>query len=104
VKEHVVLDTLMDSGAQISSQKNPIGFQQSINNSNQKLSNSESHSYASIPLKPFHSPGDEDTMQQKKKRNTKKITSRMIVSGTLASFPESDALLSHLCCHQDGLT
>uniref|UniRef100_A0A7S0QW37 Integrator complex subunit 4 n=1 Tax=Cryptomonas curvata TaxID=233186 RepID=A0A7S0QW37_9CRYP len=79
VKELVVLDTLLDNGAQVSSQKNTSGLQQSIKNSNKQLSNS--HSYASVPLKLSPSSGDEDMMQQKKRPNTKKITSRMIVSG-----------------------
>jgi hypothetical protein len=82
VKELVVLDTLLDNSAQISSQKNTSGLQQSIKNSNRQPSNS--HSYASPHLVP--STGDEDMMQQKKRPNTKKITSRMIVSGTLHLF------------------
>jgi hypothetical protein len=84
VKELVVLDTLLDNGAKNSSQDNPIGLQQSIKISSKQLP--QSSSSASMHVKSFPAPCDEDTVQQNKRPNTRKISSKMVASGKFTSF------------------
>jgi hypothetical protein len=99
VKELVVLDTLLDHGAQLSSEDDQTGLQECIMSPNKQVPHSQSDE--PTLLKPLPLSGDEELMHQKKKLNTKKISSRMIASGTFLlhdlniqalnlKFPESN--------------
>ena len=103
VKELVVLDTLLDHGAQMSTLNDPTGLQQQrIIESNKQLPKAQQ--FAPDLLKSLPSSSDEELIQQIKRPNTRKIASKMIASGTFKSLADSSDNLpeSKFCCSQDG--